>query len=143
MQLTQIVTTVNELLAGELLTYAQMVRFMDPVVDDINEALNAKFPSFSEFTEANYPDNWPDYNFFPDKYIRSCVCKGAAYRYFTADEEGIATAQAYGWEYKDSLFKITRDFIDFVPEAYQDNTTLGSITGPETTVMLAWEDIGS
>jgi hypothetical protein len=142
MQLTQIVTTLNELLAGELLTFDQQKRFLDAAVDDINEALNSTFPVFSDFNNTDFPTNWPNYDFFPDKYVRSCVIKGAAFNYFTADEEGIATATAYGWEFKDSLFRMLRDYADFVPLEYQDTTTIGSITGPESTIKMSWEDIG-
>jgi hypothetical protein len=142
MQLTQIVATVNELLAGELLTFSQMSRHLDRAVDDINQQMNSKYPVFSEFAEGAFPD-WPDYNFFPDVYIRTVVCIGAAYKYFTADEEGIATATAYGWEYKDGLFRMVRDYIDFVDPDYQDNTTLGSVTGSSAVVKLSWEDIGN
>lgn len=143
MQLTQIVATVNELLAGELLTFSQMSRFLDRTVDDINQQMNSKYPVFSDFTEANNPGIWPNYNFFPDVYIRTVVCIGAAYKYFTADEEGIATATAYGWEYKDGLFRMVRDYVDFVDPLYQDNTTLGSITGSDAVIKLSWEDIGN
>ncbi len=140
MQLTHIVITLNKLLAGELLTYAQMTEYLDAVVDEINENLTAKYPVFSEFTQAAYPDSWPNYDFFPDRYIRTCVCKGAAFKYFTSDEEGIATAQNYGWEYKDAMFRMQRDMLDFVPEDYQDTDTIGSIASPESTVLLSWSD---
>lgn len=140
MTLTQIVTYVNKLLAGELLTFAQMVEYLDSVVDEINEDLMAKYPTFTEFTQEDFPDDWPNYTFFPEKYVRNVVCKGAAFKYFTADEEGIATAQNYGWEYKDAKFKMQRDMLDLVPTEYQDVDTLGSFASPASTVLLSWSD---
>ena len=64
-----IVNYINEKLAGEQLLYSQLLVFLDGTIDDINQALNSNFPAFSEFSEAD--ENYPDYNFFPDRYIRT------------------------------------------------------------------------
>ena len=64
-----IVNYINERLAGEQLLYSQLLVFLDGTIDDINQALNSNFPAFSEFSEKD--ENYPDYNFFPDRYIRT------------------------------------------------------------------------
>ena len=69
-----IVNYINERLAGEQLLYSQLLVFLDGTIDDINQALNSNFPAFSEFSEKD--ENYPDYNFFPDRYIRTVVLTG-------------------------------------------------------------------
>lgn len=119
MQLVTIVQKINGKLAGEMLTYDMLKDYLDEVIDDINAKLNSNYPVFSDFNSTDYPTQYPDYNFFPDRFIRSVVVLGAAYKYFIMDEEGIQTAQQYGWDYKDNLFRMERDYSDQVPEIYQ------------------------
>ena len=119
MQLVTIVQKINGKLAGEMLTYDMLKDYLDEVIDDINAKLNSNYPVFSDFNSTDYPTQYPDYNFFPDRFIRSVVVLGAAYKYFIMDEEGIQTAQQYGWDYKDNLFTMERDYSDQVPEIYQ------------------------
>lgn len=114
MLIEQIVKRINENLAGELLTYNDLKIFMDMVIDDINAQLNTTYPVFTEFTMSTHT-NYPDYNFFPEKYVRSVIPIGAAYYFFTMDEEGISTATQYQYKYQDELFKMQRDYIDEVP----------------------------
>lgn len=125
MKIDDIVKGVNTELAGELLAYNDIVLFLDEVIDDINNALDSTYPTFSEFTYTDYPEHYPNYDFFPDRYIRSVVIKGCAYKYFVMDEEGIQTAQQYGYNYQDNLFRMTRDFIEQVPEEFQALNTGG------------------
>ena len=113
MLINDIVSGVNTKLAGETLTYNQMRLFLDECVDDINRELDASFPVFTGLTESD------NYNYFPDKYIRSVVIAGAAFKFYVTDEEGIATAAQYGWDYKDSLFFMKRDYSCLVPAEYQ------------------------
>lgn len=119
MRITNIVQRVNRDLAGENLSYDALVTFLDAVIDDINSKLNAKFPVFSEFN-INDHTNYPDYNFFPEKYIRTVVCKGAAYKFFIVDEEGSQTAQQFSYDYKNALFQMERDYLHQVPVEYQE-----------------------
>lgn len=119
MDLTKIVQRVNNKLAGELLTYDMMKDYLDDVIDDINAKLSTNFPVFSDFTLEAYPDLYPNYAFFPDRYIRSVVTLGAAYKFFVTDEEGLPTAQQYSYEYRDALFAMERDYSDLVPEEYR------------------------
>lgn len=118
MTIDKIVTQVNRLLADEMYPYAYLEPFLDETIDDINERLSACFPAFSEVM-ADSPDEYPDYNYFPDNYIRKVVIKGAAYKFYITDEEGIDTAQRYGADYLEALFKMQRDYTSEVPDEYQ------------------------
>lgn len=118
MKIETIVHFVNDKLAGETLMYDQLLIHLDSVVDDINTALNACYPVFSEFTIAN--TDYPDYKYFPDKWIRKVVIPGAAYKFYVTDEEGLATATTYQYEYQDALFEMTRDFSHKVPPSFQE-----------------------
>lgn len=120
MQITQIVRMINDKLAGENLSYDALKTHMDAVIDDINAKLNSSFPAFSEFTMVAYPKAYPDYNFFPDKYIRTVVGFGTAYKFFTVDEEGADFAKEFKQEYLKALFYMERDYINQVNELYQE-----------------------
>ena len=117
MKLTQIVGLVNTKLAGETLTYNQMVSFLDDTINDINTQLNACFPTFSETNPTLQSDSV--YDVFPDQYITSVVVIGAAYKFYTTDEEGLNVATGYQQEYERGLFYMVRDYSESVPEAYQ------------------------
>lgn len=134
MELNKIVQGVNGKLAGELFTFDMIKEYMDDVIDDINSRLNTAFPTFSSFTHTAYPPDpsnpeahvYPNYDFFPDAYIRKVVIVGAAYKYYITDEEGIDTARSYGYIYENGLFLMERDYLDQVPEEFvADNS--GSI----------------
>jgi len=130
MTTAQIVNYVNAKLAGEMLTYTQLLVHLDAAVDDINRELNSCFPVFSEFetNKALYPD-YPDYNFIPDRVIRMVIVVGVAYKFYITDEEGSMTAQQYSYDYKDALFYLKRDYCNSVPEQYQADNQ-GYIDGP-------------
>lgn len=119
MDLTKIIQGVNAKLAGEMLNFDMIKVHLDSVIDDINSKLSSCFPSFTEFNSTAYPEQYPNYNFFPDKYIRSVVINGAAYKFFVTDEEGIMTAQQYSYDYRDNLFLMERDYMALVPEEFQ------------------------
>ena len=127
MLLNDVVRMVNEKLAGELLTFNELKDHLDATIDDINARLDSTFPTFGEFHESYTQE--PDYNFFPDKYIRSVVINGAAFYFFMVDEEGSEVAPAFAREYEKNMFIMERDFIDKVPEDYQADNT-GSLTNP-------------
>ena len=118
MNLTKLMQLVNAKLAGELFTYPEMEAHLDAAIDDINGKLNSTFPVFSDFTAEAYPQ-YPNYNFFPDKYLRSVVVSGAATKFYAVDEEGALTAPAYIYEFRDNLFYMVRDYIMYVPLEYQ------------------------
>ena len=99
--------------------YTQLEMFFDEVIDDINAKLNSKFPTFSEVFNAETLSSDAEYNSFPDKYVRTVVVVGAAYKFYCTDEEGIATAQQYAFDYNTNLFLMERDYSDLVPEQYR------------------------
>lgn len=114
MLVSNIVEAVNTKLAGERLTYNQIRLMLDETIDDINNELSAKFPDFQNLTIAD------DYNYFPDRYIRSVLVTGAAWKFYVYDEEGTETARQYQRDYINNLFLMKRDYSDKIPEEYQD-----------------------
>lgn len=120
MNINKIVIQVNRLLGDELYPYSKLEQFLDAVVDDINDQLSACFPVFSEVVE-NPMHTDVEYDYIPDKYIRSVIIKGAAYKFFIQDEEGIPTANQYGQDYKDAMFLMIRDYLPEVPAEYQED----------------------
>ena len=135
MLISQIVKLINQNLADELCSPAELLSYMDRVIDDINTRLNAKFPTVSEVIAAAGETTDPDYNVFPDKYIRSVVVTGAAYKYYVTDEEGNATAQQYGVDYQQNLFYMERDYSFSIPEVYQEDNQ-GFVNNPDKEVGL-------
>lgn len=121
MRVNQIVQQINKHLADEFCSTAELLNYMDRVIDDINTRLNAKFPTVSEVLEAADNTTDADYNVFPDKYIRSVLVVGAAYKYYITDEEGNVTAQQYGTEYNQNLFYMERDYSFSIPEIYRES----------------------
>lgn len=123
MKIIDIIRLVNRKLAGEQLVYDKMVDYLDNVIDDINAKLNATYPAFSIM--ASNPTESTRYECFPDQYIRSVVCVGAAYYFYENDEEGEETASSYKYKYMENLFYMQRDFTDHVPEVYQSDSPGG------------------
>ena len=121
MKYNTIVGLVSKQLADELVSESEMLSYMDRVIDDINARLNTVFPTFTEFKEANADvDNlFLDYTAIPDKYIRTVVIPGAAFKYYTTDEEGSYSAPKYEEDYKQGLFYMERDFSFSVPDEYR------------------------
>lgn len=124
MKVIDIVKLSNKYLAGEQLTLSRLLPFLDAVIDDINSELNATFPTFSELNFVELSDDVV-YDCFPDKYIRSVVCLGAACKFYATDEEGEAVAQDYQMRYNQNLFYMLRDYVDRVPLVYQSDDTGG------------------
>ena len=116
-----IVDLISKQLGDELIGETEMLSYMDRVVDDINTRLNTTFPTFTEYKEAN-PDldiyNL-DYTAIPDKYIRTVVIPGAAFKYYTTDEEGGYSAPKYEEDYNQGLFYMLRDYSYRVPVEYR------------------------
>jgi len=119
MHIHDIVDRINKALAGEALEYHEIEPFLDEVIDDINAKLNSRFPVFSEFTVQAYPGFYPNYAFFPEEYIRKVVIKGAAFKFYTMDEEGMQAAAMYGYDYTNALFEMLRDYVDLVPYQFR------------------------
>lgn len=122
MTLQNITNKVNTKLAGEMLTYNEIMPFLDDVIDLINSELNTIYPAFSEL-----PVGTQDYNMFEDKWIRQVVVPGAAWKYYVTDEEGLQTAVQYQQDFYDGLFKMVRDTLYNIPLEYQANVEQGSV----------------
>ena len=121
MLLTKIASEVNKKLAGEMLTYLELVSFLDSTIDDINSQLNSCYPAFSELDKAT------EYNHFPDRYIRTVVIPGAAWYFYVADEEGTQTAMQYSTDYNRGLYLMLRDHIFNVPDEYRADSQQGTV----------------
>lgn len=117
--LNMIVKFINDKLAGETLMYSQLLVHLDSVIDDINFTLSSRYPAFSEFNAEDH-ERYPNYDFFPDKYIRSVVVMGAAYKFYTTDEEGANAAPKYEMDYRNALYRMQRDWSLHVPPCFQD-----------------------
>ena len=122
MTLNNIVNLINKKLAGELLTYNEVIIFLDNTIDDINSQLNSCYPAFSELDSSV-----SDYNYFPDKYIRSVVVPGAVWYFYVMDEEGMQTAPQYSADYSRGMFTMLRDHLYNVPVEYQADSHQGNV----------------
>lgn len=121
MLMSRILQQVNDLLAGETLSYLEMRPHLDATIDDINQQLATVFPSFSDL------DSPSSYEFFPDRYIRTVVCIGAAVRFYEMDEEGGQPPMGYLQRYRENLFFMLRDYLPQVPEEYIAPTHQGTV----------------
>lgn len=139
MLISNIVKKVNSLLAGEQLSREQMLVSLDMAIDKINSKLSSKFPVLSDLEAGTLV-----YEAFPEKYIRTVMCPGAAYFFYLMDEEGSPAAQAYGEMFQEGLFFMLRDYMSSIPLEYQEADTQGSVlmnlTGAEDN-MFALTDI--
>jgi len=122
MQMSEITRRVNDLLDGEILAPRQMRDLLDNAIDKINETLNTIYPTFSELPEGSL-----EYVCFPDRYIRTVVCLGAAVAFYMRDEEGGNPPQGYAMEFQAGLFRMLRDYIHMVPDIYKAPDTLGTV----------------
>lgn len=121
MRVGQIVKLINKHLGDEFCSVAELTDYMDRVIDDINTRLNSKFPTVGDMIASAGGTTDVDYNVFPDKYIRSVLVVGAAYKYYVTDEEGNVTAQQYGADYNQNLFYMERDYSFSIPEIYRES----------------------
>ena len=132
MEIAKICNLINQSLAGEMLRQDELMLYMDKVIDDINNQLNTNYPTFSEYKAEFFPD-YPNYNVFPEKYIRSVVVPGAAYNFYQVDEEGNNTAPLFRQEYQMNLFYMVRDMMDKVPPRFRGRCQ-GYVEGESDTL---------
>lgn len=118
MKVSAIIQLVNAKLADEIIRESELLNYIDAVIDDINTRLDSIFPTVSDLINASGEAD-VDYNVFPDKYIRSVVVVGTAYKFYTTDEEGNMTAVQYGRDYTQALYYMERDYTFSVPELYR------------------------
>ena len=116
MRIQQIVSLINTRLAGETLTYKQLVSYLDQTIVDINTQLNSTFPLFSTAITDSVSGS---YTYIPESYIVSVVVVGAAYKFFIDDEEGVDAAPALAAEYNTNLYYMLRDYANLVPEEFK------------------------
>ena len=123
----KIVDLISKQLGDELVTESEMLGYMDRVIDDINARLNTTFPTFTEFKEDNAEIESTSLNYtaIPDKYIRTVVIPGAAFKFYTTDEEGGYSSPKYEEDYKQGMFYMERDFSFNVPERYRGDVEYG------------------
>ena len=126
MQIQTLIESINTQLAGELLSIGELKDFVDKAIDDINTRLNTKFPVLSDVLDGTRLE----YTAIPDKYIRTVVIPGAAFKYYITDEEGAAVAPKYEEEYLKGLFYMERDYMALVPEEYLETDEQGHIGDP-------------
>lgn len=117
-----IVRDLNTKLTDDTLPLGQLRVFLDSAVDEINTRLNTRFPVFSELS------NVTEYTAIPDKYIRTVVIPGAAFKYFIMDEEGSAVAPKYEEDFLKGLYFMERDYMDLIPSEYLEDDRQGSIS---------------
>lgn len=117
----------NTQLAGETLTFKEMIPHLDFTIDEINNELNSTYPTFSELIAAA-PDA-DGYAFFPDQYIRRVVVTGAAWNFYVVDEEGLQTADQYQADYSRNKFYMVRDMLYAIPEEFQASNERGFVIG--------------
>lgn len=119
MKYSIIVNLISKHLADEIISETEMLSYLDRVVDDINTRLNSTFLTFTEVKELSLTADPEmsdfDYTEIPDKYIRSVVIPGAAFKFYTTDEEGSYAAPKYAEEYESGLFYMVRDFSFQIP----------------------------
>lgn len=125
MQIKTLIESINTQLAGELLSIGELKDFVDKAIDDINTRLNTKFPVLSDVLGKQL-----EYTAIPDKYIRTVVIPGAAFKFYTTDEEGAAVAPKYEEEYLKGLFYMERDYMAIVPEEWLETDEQGHIPDP-------------
>lgn len=132
MLLSQVQKLFNEALAGETLSYKEMVAHLDFAIDGINAKLNTTYPAFSD---VPYDTSESVYDFFPDKYIRMVVIPGAAWHFYVMDEEGLQTAPQYQTDFENGKFLMQRDMLYKIPEEFQDDDNAGFVVGdPESDI---------
>jgi hypothetical protein len=117
---------------SEHLHPTDMLGYMDSVIDDINDDLQANYPTFSEWPafcdayNAAYPDATAldpnDYNVIPDSYLKKVVAPGAALKFYSNDEEGEQAASKFYIDYEKARATMVRDYIHLVPAVFQNNT---------------------
>lgn len=139
MKYSTIITLVEQQLADEIISETEVLSYLDRVVDDINARLNTVFPTFTEFKENSTDESSTDldYTAIPDKYIRTVVIPGAAFKYYTTDEEGGYSAPKYEEDYKQGMFYMIRDYSFSIPDEYKaDKQGYIHIEGSDSGITL-------
>lgn len=118
MQVSAIQSLLNQSLAGEMLSYKQMLVHLNWALDEINATLNSEFPEFTA--------DMTEYTAFPDKYIRMCIVPGAAHHFYVVDEEGQTSEYGFAQQFEINKFRMLRDYSHLIPEEYQSDADNGT-----------------
>ncbi len=120
----------NNYVISEYLYSEDISTYMDDVIHDINGNLQANFPTLSEwpsYVEKYNLENPGEflndkvYTAFPKRYLQNVVALGAALKFFTNDEEGEFVSGRYNVDYEKNMYLMVRDYINLVPEEFQNN----------------------
>lgn len=126
MQVTQIQSLINQNLAGEMLSYKQLIVHLNWALDELNATLNTVFPEFtSDMTE---------YTAFPDRYIRMCLVPGAVHHFYVVDEEGQTGEYNFLQDFETNKFRMLRDYSHQIPDEYLAD-------GDNGTTVSTYEDV--
>lgn len=120
MKITDLQKTINQFLAGEMLSYKQQLVHINWAVDSINAQLNACFPIF----EADDTE----YTAIPDKYLRTVLVPCAVWHFYEVDEEGMSQATQFQQDYAQHMFYMLRDYGWQIPDEYCDSDENGSVS---------------
>lgn len=127
MTYTDITKQFNLLLAGDNLPMREVLPHCDFAIDKINEALNACYPTLTEYRFDEDGNEREAYDLFNNRYIRQVVLKGAAWHYYVTDEEGLNTAPQYQQDFETGLFMMQRDTLYDIPLEYRANYEQGTV----------------
>lgn len=150
-----LVRDINKKLVDQGLTFEELQLFIDSCIDDINNVLNATYPTTAEMdlvnlryhgqSADNLPSiytNWRDglLTLFPASVVRKVIVTGAAYKWLTADEEGISVATTYGQEYQSELFNLQRDYANQVPVEFCASESYGFVNSTVSNKGISFYD---
>lgn len=121
MTIKDIQSLMNINLAGEQLTFKEMIPHLNYAIDEINAQLDALFPVLT------IDDISGEYTAIPDRYIRSVVIPGAVVHFYTIDEEGNPQVPQFQIDYQKGIYYMVRDYSYAVPEEYQADASQGSV----------------
>ena len=116
---TDLQKLINVFLAGEMLSWKQMVPHLNWALDEINSELNTEFPLFENDTVT--------YEAFPDKYVRTVIVPGAVYHFYQVDEEGLTQSTQFKEDFYRGLYAMQRDYSHLIPEEYQSDVLNGTV----------------
>lgn len=152
-----LVRDINKKLVDQGLTFDELQLFIDSCIDDINNVLNATYPTTAEMDLVNLryhgseedisklPEiytKWKDglLTLFPAAVVRKVIVTGAAYKWLTADEEGISVATTYGQEYQSELYNLQRDYSNQVPVEFCASESFGFINSTASNKGISFYD---
>jgi hypothetical protein len=117
-------------IASDYIRAPEIYSYMDKVLLDANDRLQANFPMVSDWADfvtqwnIDNPENTAtqdDYSAIPDRYLRRIMPVGVARYFYMKDEEGESVGSDYFREYEKAMFEFVRDYLPLVPLVFQNN----------------------